>query len=316
MTKSNNEEKQKNLFNLLSEHYKNYTNRKEEDLFQCPLCKKEFDIISLERGKLSLAHIIPDFIDGNLTTLTCKKCNNKIGSSIEGPESLRRSNLTKLQDGGILKAHIYRDNRNQYLPADIEINTDEDEISIGFRLKNGNPEFSNEFYQGLQNSQDNQDIFNFNFEFKWPVWEIASLTYLHAAYLFLFMQFGYHWTINKASERIRRKLLYPKSEIISFCPILCPIDKNSSVIATLDGDFPFSMYRIIEPASSRGLLVAFSKTSIYKNEPFSVWMPHINEEYKFPSSPKFQKIKKLPVFRSHNHLTNCELNYGLLCSIL
>lgn len=311
-----NKEEQKRLFTILSEHYKHSTNGGKIDVFQCPLCKNEFGFNAIDRGELSLAHVIPNFLEGDVTTLACTKCNNTIGSQIEGVESKRREFWGQLKDRGTIKSRIYTDDRNNYIPADIQINQTNDENIIGFKINNGNPEVISDFEQGIQKSIDIDKKFNFKFDLKLPDWKTARLTYLHAAYLFLFMQFGYHWTNNKCSEKIRLQILNPKFDLVYFCPIDLSIKRNPLLIKTMDHGFPFSLYRANEPSKSRGLLVVFSKIFIEEDTLLAVWMPHVYQNYKFPSSPKFENMQKLPVFRNHDHLTNRDLNYGLLCSIL
>lgn len=316
MAKNKNKERQKALFAILAEHYKCYTNGEKINKFQCPLCKNEFGFNAIDRSELSLAHMIPDFLGGDFWTLSCAKCNNTIGSQIEGAESKRRRYWEQFRDGGRIESRIYIEEKHKYVPAEMQINQTDNKNIIGFKINNGNREVIHDIDQGIQKSIENHEKFKFKFDLKLPDWNVASLTYLHAAYLFLFTQFGYHWTNSKCSEKIRLQILSPKSNLIDFFTIECPLKNNSSFIKTLDQRFPFSLYRVIEPSMSRGLLVVFSKISIIEGEPFSVWMPHVNQDYKLPSSPKFERIEKLPVFQTHDHLTNCYLNYGLLCSIL
>ena len=56
--------------------------------FMCPLCLHTFFRDEIH-SDLSKAHIIPQFQGGKDWTLTCKKCNNKLGSEIESYESKR-----------------------------------------------------------------------------------------------------------------------------------------------------------------------------------------------------------------------------------
>lgn len=49
----------------------------------CPLCMRRFTVDSIEDGRLSLEHVIPSALGGNVVTLTCTKCNNTDGTELD-----------------------------------------------------------------------------------------------------------------------------------------------------------------------------------------------------------------------------------------
>jgi hypothetical protein len=49
----------------------------------CPLCLRRFTIEALEDGRLSVEHVIPGALGGNVVTLTCTKCNNTDGTELD-----------------------------------------------------------------------------------------------------------------------------------------------------------------------------------------------------------------------------------------
>jgi hypothetical protein len=52
------------------------------DQFICPICRRIFDRIALNKRdpEVILAHVIPKKIDGKLVTLSCRACDNRIGT--------------------------------------------------------------------------------------------------------------------------------------------------------------------------------------------------------------------------------------------
>ena len=49
----------------------------------CPLCLARFGIDAVEDGRLSREHIVPSALGGKLLTLTCRLCNNTLGSDLD-----------------------------------------------------------------------------------------------------------------------------------------------------------------------------------------------------------------------------------------
>jgi len=64
-----------------------------DDKFLCPICQEIFDrcALSFEHPLISIAHIIPQSIGGRLSTITCAKCNNNIGSKFDNHLKLEGS---------------------------------------------------------------------------------------------------------------------------------------------------------------------------------------------------------------------------------
>ena len=54
-------------------------------IFWCPLCRRPFEreATAGDNPRLTLAHIIPESLGGNWTTLACADCNNGNGHEIE-----------------------------------------------------------------------------------------------------------------------------------------------------------------------------------------------------------------------------------------
>src|SRR5437868_1137324 len=51
--------------------------------FGCPLCLKAFPHSEPLGEVVSEEHVVPGALGGRITTLTCKRCNNEMGSKLE-----------------------------------------------------------------------------------------------------------------------------------------------------------------------------------------------------------------------------------------
>lgn len=54
-----------------------------KDKYLCPLCLVAFDIKGLQNNTLTVEHPIPSKLGGRYTILTCKPCNNILGSKLD-----------------------------------------------------------------------------------------------------------------------------------------------------------------------------------------------------------------------------------------
>ncbi|MBN2502846.1 MAG: HNH endonuclease, partial [Anaerolineales bacterium] len=79
---SKKQKKKEKLFDLYSTSLAINSNL--TDWFICPLCHRGFKKEHLE--SLTLEHIIPQSLGGKLVTLTCWKCNKRVGQVLTGYE--------------------------------------------------------------------------------------------------------------------------------------------------------------------------------------------------------------------------------------
>ena len=71
-----------NLFVRLAERL-SCVDRESCDAVKCPLCLEAFGPNSIASGDLTVEHIIPHRLGGRTVTLTCKRCNNLHGSTLD-----------------------------------------------------------------------------------------------------------------------------------------------------------------------------------------------------------------------------------------
>lgn len=279
------------LFDIFSTNLAFYE-KKYKEQFMCPLCKHIFSRDQIY-SDLSKAHIIPQFLNGHDWTLTCKECNNKVGSNIEGCEAKRANFNWALAGDGEEKTPVdvwLRDEHGDLLgPVKADMcgkkNDCEHRLQLYTKQKGSNAKAWELF-----NSNPEQSIEVRYFET--PNAKRAKLTYVHAAYLFMFHQFGYEWVLNRCSEPIRKQLVSPDESILSpLAPELSdhgiPDDKMAILLVTKPENWV--SFLVVLP-----LIRGWSKRQ-------AVWMPLFDRQYSQPPQDKIN-LQTVPIPEFHNSL--------------
>lgn len=295
--KMGSKEKRQKLFDELAVNLSFYTEGKFRKVFGCPICLKVFDSIE----HLSDAHIIPYALGGNTVTLTCKDCNSKVGSKIEHYESERAKFNTAFSGKGDNPWRVFlspkidssKSQNIGKIAADMRLIENNNRIEFIFDIvpKRYSPEALNELTKSLES--DNASI-NIEFQSR-SGWDRAKLTYLHAAFLFLFSQFGYEWALDPCTQVIREQIQNPEKNLIDFSVIeltdlelLDYLSREQSKI---------TWYLVTEPEEAKGFLIVFSGIEHW-NKPIGVWMPLFGCSYEMPKVPT-GRIIPLNVMNDH-----------------
>lgn len=263
------------LFQIFSSNL-NYYHKDLLGKFACPTCLRVFDSSS----DLTKAHVFPKRLGGRLFTLTCKPCNSRIGTEIEAYETERarihrifqgnsadsvQVGLQSLECNGIVSR----------VNAELKV-LENDEGKI-FRFDifadRSNPSEVKRITQWLQEKAESGGHdwgFNMNFQARAGL-KRAKLTYLHAAFLYMFHQFGYEWALDSCTKDIREQLIKPakttiKPLIIEFTDI--PGDSNR-----------LKLLLITEPVDLRGFFITMLQLDHIQPQ-IGVWMPLFGQAYK------------------------------------
>ena len=203
--------KRHHLFDIFSKNL-SLVNSTFQDVFICPLCYKKFSREQID-SHLSLAHIWPESLDGNLETLACKECNSKMGSSIE-------SHLTKAIINPF-KRRLFaiddsKDNLDIKSDGGIKITPEISKASLGIK--------SITFDEDTINTDvfPNPNAKIWDLSFSGYIWVSRKetfkyrnvfLTYLHFSYLYLFHCFGYEWAESLLAKTMRHQLKNPNEKV-------------------------------------------------------------------------------------------------------
>lgn len=287
--KRSNQQKRQQRFNELSINLGFYTNYQFRGQFACPICLRLFNSID----ELSDAHIVPQAMGGSLVTITCKKCNNEVGSTIESYEIERaKFNRTFSGDGknswSVSLYPLHSNKESGKVIANMRLIEDGQKQTYEFKIipRQYSPAALKEIRKSLMNPGGG---FNVNLRAK-AGWRRARLTYLHSAFLFLFDQFGYEWALNPCTTLIREQIQKPQEDLISF---------NTIELFKFSGDLTKpSVNLIVQPKESKGFLVIFPQLAHWEL-PVAVWMPLFDSPYQLPEEVSNLRIEPLPRLNSH-----------------
>ncbi len=176
-----------------------------ENPYICPLCRLAFPKTAIADGILTFEDAPPKTYVGKPVALTCKPCDNSLGSSLDGPLSTYDSNALspcRLSTGGV-EVIAYHDigtkGRHFQIPAN-----QNDPAAVAQFNKNL------EIVPGAESGAIEITI-------KWDAAQRrrADLAWLTTAYILAFAQWGYSYVFLPALQIVRRQLLSPEEEILS-----------------------------------------------------------------------------------------------------
>lgn len=239
--------------------------------FVCPLCVQTFD--SLDH--LSRAHLWPEALGGRIFALACRRCNSRIGSSIEKHEKARVDSLSS--------PGTYVRMRSEGAEGD-----------VGVRLlaKNINDQPTMIFDPGLSHSKPSafselQEVFRggkADIYYKPPfVRRRADLTHLHFAYMSLFHLTGYSWVITSLAACIRQQLDNPDETTF---PIYILSTSKETLKAV--GNIEPAVLEVLAPSKLHGYLVATPELKYKDNRREAIWMPISDNIDRFPTLDDFR----------------------------
>lgn len=288
-------EKRQKLFDELAVNLSFYTEGKFRDVFRCPICLKVFDSIE----HLSDAHVIPKALGGNTITLTCKRCNSEVGSRIERYETQRARFNSAFSGNGKDHWRVYLSPKiisnsfqnNGRIAADMRLVENNNRVDLFLQII---PDcYCPKTLDALTKSLESADA-SVTIEIQARAgWHRAKLTYLHAAFLFLFSQFGYKWALDPCAQVIREQIQTPEEDLIEFSVI--ELGDPELIDYLLKEQSQITWYLITEPEESRGFLIVFSGLEHW-NSPVGVWMPLFGCSYKIPKGVRvaFYREKEKP----------------------
>ncbi len=268
--------------------------------FMCPLCLRTFPRDRI-RTDLSKAHMIPQRLGGRLWTLACKKCNNRVGTEIESYEAERANFNWALSGDGAETTRVLMDLPDGQggtigpVSADMRATKlgGDRRLQIFTKPKGSNPDALKKLDNVLPvgPSADTGSI-----QVHYRVTRSAkraNLTYVHAAYLFMFHQFGYEWVLDPCTTLIRKQMASPDESIIL------------PMAATLSDPYipsnELSILLVIEPPSWRHFLVVLPLLRGWLKRQ-AVWMPLFGRSYEQPPERKGVQLKVVPVPDHHQFL--------------
>jgi len=184
------------------------------DTYICPLCGNNFQETHLQTGDLTLEHVPPQSENGKVIILTCKKCNNFTGHSIDAQNAKQQSlNNFLLTSFGKKTGHAGRaviELNNDKL--NVDISNDGEEMKVVAVPGCNNPESVKKFIQHLKHMSREENTSNLKFKVtaraKYHKKQ-SEISDLKSAFLICAATFGYRFALSTSLIKVRKQILDP-----------------------------------------------------------------------------------------------------------
>jgi hypothetical protein len=202
------------------------------ELFVCPICDNIFTRADLDAGRLTLEDVPPKSMGGKPIALTCKKCNNTSGSTLDAAMRAR-------EDLRSLYPALFRGIGTFAGPAQLSV----DGVSVNAELDARGRTFSVVVYEahndpavvreriehmqersaaGQSGSIKRQVTPRKRFHIR-----RSKIGDLRVAYLAAFAGYGYRYAYDPRLESVRLQLQQPEEEIVQHAWLLEPSNSSS-----------------------------------------------------------------------------------------
>lgn len=183
--------------------------------YVCPLCQSRFEREALDNDELTLEHVPPEAVGGTPIILTCKRCNNTAGHTIDA-EAASREALQDFQRM-MLHAEVGATGRavitwgNERLTVDVEVDRDG---TTGFKvLGNLNDpakvRAATEYMQRLA-AEGRTDGYTFQvISFRRFNLRLARVSDLRSAFLLCVAKLGYSYGFNTTPRDVLKQIISP-----------------------------------------------------------------------------------------------------------
>lgn len=219
-------------------------------LFVCPFCKQSFSLNQLD--ELTIEHVIPQKLGGNIKILTCKKCNNDLGSKFHS-KLVKFMNIVESENLDVdlkIADSVVKSNLS-LSPKIIQFDIDE---------SRSNPANISAIFEKYSSNS----IGEFSFSLKLgSIKNQSKLGVLLISYYLLFSFFGYFFIFNesgyfieniikknKISEILAKYLVYDKPIIPNQRLLVCPCDSPVELL-----DYLLIQIPIITPSGRTKFLI-------------------------------------------------------------
>jgi hypothetical protein len=166
----------------------------------CPICRGAFPRSSILDKTLTFEDAPPKSYGGHRVALTCRRCNNSLGSALDASLSVLDGNAfspCKISIDGV-EVNAYE----EILPNGRNFQVPEDQ---------NNPAHKTRFFEILQGKTAESSLtYKMNPEKR----RRADLAWLKAAYMVAFASWGYIYALSPALDIVRNQLLHNDQDII------------------------------------------------------------------------------------------------------
>lgn len=192
-----------------------------DEFYYCPICANPFHRKALDCKELTLEHIPPAAQGGKGIALTCSKCNNTAGHSIDAAVKNRNDVLeieSLLTQKGEYKGRVRLDFGKENIEtvnADLVVKDSKVRFYIVGKSNHPHtPERIKEYFSKVnQKKQSDGPTINLNTKQRYHFW-YSKVGDLRTAFLICFAFFGYRYVFDKRLEIVRNQIIHYKEKII------------------------------------------------------------------------------------------------------
>lgn len=261
----------------------------------CPLCQRVFR----NAEDLSVAHLIPSALRGRKATVTCRECNSRIGTTIESHEVRRARFMDTLSGENGAESDVdvtFPENGSKRVRATwtSDGTRSDPHWTLSPVQEATAPNEMEESTRYLQDVKSRNSPFPLDISGKrgWSLRQ-AYRTYLHAAFLCLFHEFGYEWSLSRSAEAVRLKLLNADEDLDGY---LLELTATSAPEAALRAAI------VTDPEKMQGFLITMPMLR-HLDKPLGVWLPLFDSDGLPPVHPVNPMIIRVASASFHSRLT-------------
>lgn len=169
----------------------------------CPICTRPFTSEALIDNTLTLEDAPPKSYGGKPIALTCKGCNNQLGSALDGPLSTLDSaamSPCRLGMGGV-EVQAYQEIRDGGR-------------SFAIPQNQNDPKKVARFFEGLDAKPGPSGSLQMTYKHDVEERRRADLAWLKTAYIVTFAAWGYFYALSPVMKIVRAQILNPDQTLI------------------------------------------------------------------------------------------------------
>lgn len=270
------------------------------NVYVCPICLNVFDTSSISSdGPLSLEHVPPESVGGKEIVLTCKRCNNDAGASIDAAID-KRAQFNQFASALAGKATFRGRVRLTMgrVTTNIDAEIADKKVNMVVPRKINNPKKRRDLFCHMDYVYKNDKWDGEKFQIQPLVFvnfRKALVGDLKTAYLAAFASLGYRYIWHNSLNPVREQLANPERQVIGIFSCRVPSGLGSG-LRMRSIEKPFSAIAVQLERSIIFLPAPYDNTRFYEQLPNFLALTKQSErisgsEWEWPTWSHFQLDK-------------------------
>lgn len=192
-----------------------------DDIYICPVCGKEFVRADLNAGELTVEHVPPKSVGGKPVLLTCRRCNNTAGYSVDAAVSARER-VTRFVDviGQKVEGPAGRATlKSGESAVEVDVSHQGGVTALSIVPRSNDPRAVaqlSKHFEALAAADGHKDGVQMQLDVKQTFHERrARVGDLRIAFLACTALFGYRFALSSVLFEVRKQILNPDENVMS-----------------------------------------------------------------------------------------------------